>query len=61
MQANTYDAEITKQRGMFITTLRSGPGRLHGVLQGETRGLNVGCEFFFNFQPTWRRSVTGVT
>jgi len=51
VQANTYDAEIGRTSGgMFNTTLRSGSGALHGVLQGETRQTNWGANTFFNNQ-----------
>jgi len=49
VQANTYDAEIGRTSGgIFNTTLKSGSGSLHGVLQGETRQTNWGANTYFN-------------
>ena len=62
VQANTYDAEIGRTSGgMFNTTLRSGSGRLHGVLQGETRQTNWGANLFFNNRTPYKDPVTGIT
>jgi hypothetical protein len=60
VQANTYDAEIGRTSGgMFNTTLKSGSGALHGVLQGETRQTNWGANTFFNNRsPT---TINGVS
>ena len=45
VQQNSYDAEMGRTGGgVFNTTLKSGSNTLHGVLQGETRQTQLGCQ-----------------
>ncbi|WP_172838151.1 carboxypeptidase-like regulatory domain-containing protein [Terriglobus roseus] len=49
VQANTYDAEAGRVGGgLYNATLKSGSGRLHGVLYGETRQTGWSANSFYS-------------